>query len=655
VKLQRRSEISKSLFTLMSFAAGFCLLTFACQQRDLFPGLRGPVGRSALPKEEPAHWSDFQGGSASRLAILLTDPNSGWLGLAQGLRSIGVPFTVTQNYRDAIRHRVVLVYPTISGKVLDPAALRALAGVPRRGGTLIGINVLGGGLNEVFGFSEAVESRNRVEMRFSPMHAIKWQLSDEREKQIFIGNRNQMQNNLGTCAYSQPRETAVASFEDGLAAITHRSIGQGQAYAFGLDLGAYFLKGYNNREEGLARSYVNDFEPAIDVLLRILRGIYREAEPDAVTLGTVPFGKSLALVITHDIDYAQSIDNALAYAALERRLGITATYFLQTKYIRDYDDQSFFNENEMPSIRRIADLGMEVASHSVSHSRAFNRFPIGTGEEQYPDYEPFVRNEGLTENGTVMGELRVSKYLIEKAAGSPIVVSFRPGQLRNPYSLPQAMIASGYRYSSSVTANNSLTHLPFQLTYNRETRSPVSLYEFPITVEDEALPMLSQRLPLAVALARKIAAYGGSFVLLIHTNITGDKLEFEKRLLDQIRGMSWVGSVAQFGSWWSARNEIGMDVESEDADQSVVRLELPKAMDGLVLDVPEGWALNEGLLGKVEAQQQRALVVLGPIQGQVRIHFKRGKPGPSGPSSSVVEGTGSSSKWDQASTRSASP
>ena len=99
-------------------------------------------------------------------------------------------------------------------------------------------------------------------MRFSPMAAAKWQFSDEREKTIPVGNPGQREDNLGTCAYSEPRETAVASFEDGLAAITHRSIGEGHAYAFGVDLGAYFLKGYNNREEGLARSYVNGFEPA---------------------------------------------------------------------------------------------------------------------------------------------------------------------------------------------------------------------------------------------------------------------------------------------------------------------------------------------------------------------------------------------------------
>jgi hypothetical protein len=610
---------------LLSLAAGAALLSLACQRSDdLFPGVRGPLERSALPKAEPATWSDFQQGSPSRLAILLTDSGSCWLGLAQGLKTIGLPFIVTQDYREAVRHRVVAVYPTISGKVLEAAALEALSAVPREGGTLIGFNVLGGGLNEVFGFSEAVESRNRALLRFGPMSADRWQLSDDREKEIPIGNPKQRENNLGTCAYSRPREPAVASFEDGLAAITHRSIGQGHAYAFGVDLGAYFLKGYNNREEGLARSYVNAFEPAVDVFLRVLRGIYREGEPDAVSLGTVPFGRSLALLITHDIDYAPSLDNALTFARFERHRGITATYFMQTKYIRDHNDGIFFSKKELPAIRQLSDLGMEVASHSVSHSKGFNKFPVGTGEEQYPGYHPFVRNDELTDNGTVLGELRVSKYLIEKVAGSPGVVSFRPGDLKNPYSLPQALIASGYRYSSSVTANNSLTHLPFQLTHNRETRSPLGVYEFPVTLEDESLPPLGQRVPPAVDLARKIAAYGGTFVLLIHPNITGEKLEFEKAFLDRVGEMSWIGSMAQFGSWWSARDKISMDVESPNASQRVVRLELREAVDGLVLEIPRDWTLDEARLGSVRAQQHGASVVLGPAQGPMRVQFKRG-------------------------------
>jgi len=89
-------------------------------------------------------------GTTSRLAILLTDPDSSWLGLTHGLKSIGIPFKITRDVQEALRHNVVLVYPVISGKVLSPEALRRLAEYPRAGGTLIGVQVLGGGLNQVF-------------------------------------------------------------------------------------------------------------------------------------------------------------------------------------------------------------------------------------------------------------------------------------------------------------------------------------------------------------------------------------------------------------------------------------------------------------------------------------------------------------------------
>jgi len=43
------------------------------------------------------------------------------------------------------------------------------------------------------------------------------------------------------------------------------------------------------------------------------------------------------------------------------------------------------------------------------------------------------------------------------------VVSFRPGHLSYPFALPQALQATGFAFSSSVTAGNALSHLPFRL------------------------------------------------------------------------------------------------------------------------------------------------------------------------------------------------
>ena len=123
-----------------------------------FPGLSGPALPSVVTAEKPTSTQAFGGGETSRLAVLLTDRDSSWLGLVHGLKSFGSPFTLTEDYQEALKHRVVMVYPVLSGKVMTLEALSALAAFPAKGGTLIATNVLGGCLNELFGFSQAVSS-----------------------------------------------------------------------------------------------------------------------------------------------------------------------------------------------------------------------------------------------------------------------------------------------------------------------------------------------------------------------------------------------------------------------------------------------------------------------------------------------------------------
>jgi hypothetical protein len=190
-------------------------------------------------------------------------------------------------------------------------------------------------------------------------------------------------------------------------------------------------------------------------------------EPAAATLHTVPQGRRLAAVISHDVDGTRSVSNALRYAEFEREAGIRATYFIQTKYVRDWNDDVFFNQ------------------------------------------------------------------LLEQVLPGLRITSSRPGHLRSPYQLPEALDATGYRYSSSVTANNSLTHFPFRLTYSRETAAQSAIYEFPITIEDEAKPPLETRLAAALVLADKLARYGALMVVLIHTDVAEGKLEFERELVGE--------------------------------------------------------------------------------------------------------------------------
>lgn len=585
-----------------------------------FPGVAGPAGVAAVAEPVPADWRSYDEGSPSRLAILLTDEDSDWLGLAHGLKSIGVPFRITRDVGAALAHRVVLVYPTISGRVLPPEELRALARFPEGGGTLVGFGVEGGGLERVFGFARAEASAGRRELRLDPGFAVTAEFTDERELTVRV-NVPGADAAVSLLAYVVENAAALARYDDGAVAVTQRRIGPGTAYAFGVDVGFLLLKGYNRRQEGLARSYVNQFEPTLDVFLRLLRNIYAEGEARAVTLHPVPDNRSLAAIMTHDVDYTGSMANMAAYAAMERSLGVPATYFIQTKYVRDWNDDVFFNDAAPAALAQLRAAGMEIASHSVAHSLQFARFPLGTGGERYPEYKPFVRTKGDTLRGTILGELRVSKFLLEHFSPGTEVVSFRPGHLENPLALPQAMAATGYRYSSAVAANNVLTHLPYRLTYGRDKRAQTGIYEFPIAIEDEHPPRLGERLDAALAVADRVARYGGPFIVLIHTDVTGHKLEFERRLITALRDRAWFGTLGDFGGWWVARDRVGVDV-AEAGDRVVVTLRAPEAVDGLTLSVPAGWRLETDAAAETIRQDGRR-VTLARVEGSVRLEFSR--------------------------------
>jgi Polysaccharide deacetylase len=604
-----------------SVIAVVALVQYALKPQSFysFKGVEGPAEKTVVPPPVAASFTEYGTGGASRLAILLTDETSPWLGLAHALKSAGVPFTITKDYAEAVRHRVVMVYPIVSGRLLSPAALQALAEVPAHGGTLIGSYVLGGGIDDVFGIEQAVPSRRHFEVRFDHQNAERFGLRDPRELTLTIGNQDKTEV-FGSYGYTGVTGTTLASFEDGQAAITEHRVGTGRAYALGVDLGELLMQAYNYREEAFGRAYVNEFEPTIDVLMRVLKDIYRTGEPQAATLGTVPFNRPLSVMITHDIDYTRSLNNSVDYATYEKSQGVRATYFMQTKYVRDYNDEIMLNDDTAPLLRQLGTLGMEVGSHTVAHSNALKRFDLGTGEESYPSYRPFVEDKDTCAGGTILGELRVSKFLIERIGEETPVLSFRPGHLSNPYALPQSLDAIGYRYSSSVTADGSLTHLPFQLNYNRDTTAETPIFEFPVTVEDEALPQLGDRLPEALTLADNIARYGGIFVLLIHPDILDHKLAFERGFIEALKGKAWFGAVEDFGAWWAARNAIDLDVK-ESGGSEVVALRVPEKITGLTVQVPSGWAYQSSEPAGLKVSQSDAAIVVAEAQGPIKLRF----------------------------------
>lgn len=575
----------------------------------------GPIEASRLLPDLNTPCSVYAEGEASRMALLITDPDSRWLPLVHGLKAIGVPIQVVRDLASALKHRVVLVYPNLS-----PAALYEVPDFVEGGGTLIVLGEFHRLFRPLLGV-EGGQLAHRRKLDFDPAGIGYIGLVDPAERHLRLGLSDESSLSGLGWTHLAPGAERLASYEDGSAAIVRQHKGLGRTYVFGFNVPTILYRGQSGRDEWFARAYANDFEPTGDVFLRLLARIYTEANPAAVTLGTVPQGKPLAMLVTHDVDFMKSVGYSSTFAEFERSLGIPATYFLQTKYVKDYEDAAFFDARAMATMQKIAAMGHEVASHSVCHTPVFASLPLGDGLERFPDYHPFVQDRARTTGASIFGELRVSKYLIESMLPDRPVVAFRPGYLANPVALPQALQACGYRYVSSLTAANVLTHFPYQQNRDRRGAQELPIYEFPVTMSDIDVGDFTLRLPAAQALAEKIARYGGAYVLLIHPNNLEDKLRFEQSFVKPWVGRAWFGTLGGFGQWWEARDRAGVDV-SLSPEAATIRLTLPLPITDLQLCVPPGWTEPRISQGSATSLEPGAVLVSAP-KGIVTISMKR--------------------------------
>ena len=212
--------------------------------------------------------------------------------------------------------------------------------------------------------------------------------------------------------------------------------------------------------------------------------------------------------------------------------------------------------------------------------------PLGDGTEQYPTYQPRVKARGDTEGATVLGELRVSRFLLETLTDRP-VVSFRPGYLATPPRLPEALESSGYRFSSSATAGNLTTHLPFRTNAQRLYSQETKVFEFPIAIEDEIPPIMDQRVDAAVELAEKLARYGASYVMLLHPNEVDHKYRFLEQILPRLKPLAWFGTLGQYGSWWAARDKVEVDVLTQRGKIELA-IQAQEPIEDLAFQLPDG-------------------------------------------------------------------
>ena len=226
--------------------------------------------------------------------------------------------------------------------------------------------------------------------------------------------------------------------------------------------------------------------------------------------------------------------------------------------------------------------GAELASHAVSHTPQFDKIPLGSGVEAYSatpgkGYEPFVggntpdpgptaniTKRTSTKNATLLGELRVSKSLLESGPQSPIV-SFRAPYLLVRPDLAASEDAVGYRYDSSTTQGWVQTSFPFHPPSFDGTRW-ANVTTFPIVVSDlNGTKEFIDREAESIELTRNNSQNGAPSVFLVHPNANALKKQAYPEVLRRIResdsawgGSTWFGSLDRFGRFWSQRESINV-------------------------------------------------------------------------------------------------
>jgi hypothetical protein len=501
--------------------------------------------------------TEFPETFALQAAVFRTSADEGMLGLLHALREMGIPFFVTRDLDQALRHRLVVVYPSMDGRTFNEDEVGKLRLHVTQGGSLLSFNVSAGALKPLFGFRDMIPSRRRHRVSFDlASDPVQKYLNRPEERDVQLGSPKYDEIFWTNGYTSEGTSEVLARFDDGTAAVLRKKSGQGSAYVFGLSLQDVILRNQANRDYDAERHYANAFEPGSDVWMLLLRAWYESTQPDAVRLGTIPGGKDSVLLLSHDVDWENSFDPALDFAAMEEKHHAKSTFFIQTKYVSDANSVSFFFGKDLEDLKKLQSLGFSIGSHSVIHSRGFNKFELGTGTETLATYQPRGTGFDIATGATVFGEIRVSKQLLDGELPAQQTVFFRAGHLRVPPTMPEALQRCGYSFDSSFTAPDVLTNFPYSLPLGLGFDEDSGILEFPLTFEDEEAPRLDQRVANALEVIRANAENEAISVILIHSNEAHYKLKAEEDLLNQLPPGVAATDMASFARFWRARDRL---------------------------------------------------------------------------------------------------
>ena len=322
------------------------------------------------------------------------------LALRKCLNLLGIPYRTTEEAREAVKYQLVLISGVLRNDV-SPDDRESLYGFVERGGTLFATQVHGSAFFPLFGITDSAPSRTNFRVMFDgPKEPILRYLNRPEERTVSLGDPDLYSETIWSTEYKPGLHTQVlARYENGASALTRHPYGRGLAFALGPGFKETTMIPQLARGFEAARHWINSFEPSGDSFRLLLRGLYEETVHPFLLIHTIPDGHRTALVLSHDVDARESFRNSLAFAEMERSLGVRSTFFVTTKYFTDENDIGYYNAKRVQWIQKVQKIGFEIGSHSVSHSLIFDEFPVGDASVAQNTYRP--------SSPTVFGEVGI--------------------------------------------------------------------------------------------------------------------------------------------------------------------------------------------------------------------------------------------------------
>ncbi|UCB45537.1 MAG: polysaccharide deacetylase family protein [Spirochaetota bacterium] len=501
---------------------------------------------------------------------------------ARALRRIfeilGIPYERITDVSLLERYKVVYTSGKLHNSVVGYEVTDALYDYVEMGGVLVSAGEVGNRLHPVFGIENYVPSNKRYRLSFRGNDASLKYIDHVNERTISLGNGEDHFYDEVIWSYgyvkSQGART-LAIFDDDSIGFVTNNYGRGKAYLLGLSYTEAVLLPQIGGDFEAQRKYVNSVEPSADVIMLIIRAIYEAHYSPFVYLSTIPYARSTALILTHDVDAQTAFVDSLKYARLEERYGVKSTFFENTKYFVDWMDIDYYNiEENVDAIRELKNRGWDIGSHTVSHYKQLSSIAEGDPNVTFTDYDPL-------NNVTVQGEVRVSKELLDRDIPEQNTIAFRAGDLEYPYSLVKVLEESGYMYNSTYSANDVLTAFPFLALRERNLGSDESsVFEFPVTLDD-ALGYLTpdtvnEAVDLWLEVIRANRDNEAITVLLIHPSDTRDKtykLEAQESVMEKIKEMGgWMGDLTTYGNFWRDRHTTLFDTYNDKDGALIIRI-----------------------------------------------------------------------------------